>query len=67
MADPAVAGQFLWLADVVGAGGKGLADLSANTAAQLVVNHEFSMQDLSSDFVSSNIAEAIREMQEEGD
>jgi hypothetical protein len=67
VADPAVAGQFLWLADVVGAGGKGLADLSANTAAQLVVNHEFSMQDLSSDFVSSNIAEAIREMQEEGD
>jgi uncharacterized protein YukE len=67
VADPAVAGQFLWLADVVGAGGKAAADLSANAVGQLVVNHELSMQDLSSDFVSSNIAEAIKEMQEEGD
>lgn len=67
VADPAVAGQFLWLADVVGAGGKAAADLSANAAAQLVVNHEFSMQDLTSDFVSTNIAEAIKQMQENGD
>jgi len=64
--DPAIAGKFLWLADVFAAGGKAAADLTGTTAAQLVVNHEFSMRDLTTDFVSSNIAEAIREMQEEG-
>jgi hypothetical protein len=67
VADPAIAGQFLWLSDVVAAGGKAAADLSANAASQLVVNHDFSMQDLTSDFISSNIAEAIAESQGQGD
>jgi hypothetical protein len=65
--DPAIAGQFLWLADVVAAGGKAGADLGANAIGQLVVNHEFSMQDLTSDFISNNLAEAIAESQGEGD
>ena len=67
VADPAVAGQFLALADVLGPGGKALADLSGNAVAQLVVNHELNMQDMTTDFVSSNLGEAIHEMQESGD
>ena len=67
VADPAVAGQFLALSDLVAAGGKTFADLGANTVGQLVVNHEFSMQDLTSDYISSSLAEAVRESMDEGD
>jgi hypothetical protein len=68
VADPAIAGQFFWLADVIGATGKAASDLSGNAVAQLVVNHEFSMSDLTSDFISDKLSDALHEMQEgEGD
>lgn len=67
VADPAIAGQFLALSDLVAASGKAGADLGANTVGQLLVNHEFSMQDLTSDYISSNLAEAIQESMDKGD
>jgi uncharacterized protein YukE len=67
VADPAIAGQFLALSDLVAAGGKTATDLGATTVAQLLVSHEFSMQDLTSDYISSNLAEAIQESMNKGD
>jgi hypothetical protein len=60
VANPAIAGSFLQLADVLsGPGGKAVADLSANAVTQLLINHELSIKDLTSDFVSSNLADAL--------
>jgi hypothetical protein len=67
VADPAIAGQFLALSDLIAAGGKAGSDMGANAVAQLLVNHEFSMQDLTSDYISSNLAEAIQESMGKGD
>jgi hypothetical protein len=61
VANPAIAGSFLQLADVLsGPGGKAVADLSANAVTQLLINHELSIKDLTSDFVSSSLADALR-------